>query len=277
MSVFDVSGVDFTYSGAHRQTLTRVNAAIGAGNFCAIIGPNGSGKTTLLRLLLGALRPDAGTVHFAGKPVHTWPRRSFARRVGVVTQVEEMPFPLTVRELVSMGRYPHLGAWRRPARADEMAIETAMERCGMSEFAGRPIDRLSGGERQRARIARALAQEPETLVLDEPTASLDIAHEMTIFELLGAFSRHDGTTVVVVTHHLNLAARYADTLLMLDRGTVIADGPPAEVLTREIIERTYHWPVRVHPHPGPGPDGGAPQVVPVARPLSPPADTRDRP
>jgi len=268
MPVFDVTAIDFTYASAHRPALTRVHAAIRAGSFCAIIGPNGSGKTTLLRLLLGGLRPDSGSVQFAGRDVRTWPRRAFAQRVGVVTQVEEMPFPITVRELVAMGRYPHLGPWRRAARADEMAIEQAMERCGMSELAGRPMDRLSGGERQRARLARALAQEPGTLVLDEPTASLDIAHEMAIFELLAGFSRHDGTTVVVVTHNLNLAARYADALLILDRGGVVADGAPRDVLTRDVIERTYHWPVHLHAHPGPGPDAGAPQVTPLARPLA---------
>jgi len=264
-----VTAVDFTYAGAPRPALARVNAAIRDGSLCAIIGPNGSGKTTLLRLLLGGLRPDSGSVQFAGRDVRAWPRRTFAQRVGAVTQVEEMPFPITVRELVAMGRYPHLGPWRRAARADEMAIEKAMERCGMSEFAGRTMDRLSGGERQRARLARALAQEPATLVLDEPTASLDIAHEMAIFELLAGFSRHDGTTVVVVTHNLNLAARYADALLVLDRGSVVADGAPGDVLTRETIERTYHWPVHVHAHPGPGPDAGAPQIAPLARPLAP--------
>ncbi|MCI0434019.1 MAG: ABC transporter ATP-binding protein [Gemmatimonadetes bacterium] len=274
-TAFQLAAIDFSYAGAHRHTLAGVSAAIRSASFTAIIGPNGSGKTTLLRLLLGVLRPASGTVQFSGRGVLEWSRRELARHVGVVTQVEDMPFPITVRELVAMGRYPHLGPWRRPSRNDDLAIEQAMERCGMSEFAGRPMDRLSGGERQRARLARALAQQPDTLVLDEPTASLDVAHEMAIFELLAAFCRHDGTTVVVVTHNLNLAARYADALLILDRGHLVADGPPRAVLTREIIERTWQWPVHNYTHPGPGTDEGAPQITALSRPVEPPPELTD--
>jgi iron complex transport system ATP-binding protein len=138
-----------------------------------------------------------------------------------------------------------------------------MRRCDVHDLAGRPVSNLSGGERQRARIARALAQEPRALALDEPTAALDVAHEMAIWELLRDLGRA-GTTVLVVTHNLNLAARYADHLVLLSRGEVAAAGPPARVLTRGTVERVYGWHVRVVPHPGPGPDAGAPQVVPLA-------------
>lgn len=262
-TVFDATGLDFKHPGALGPTLERVRLAVPAGSFFAVIGPNGSGKTTLLRLLLGALRPDAGTIRYLQREVSQWPRVDLARRIGVVTQREELPFPIRVRELVAMGRYPHLGPWRRSGQADEIAIEVAMERCAVSGLSGRPVNQLSGGERQRARIARALAQEPETLVLDEPTVQLDIAHEMAIFELLADLCRNDGATVVLVTHNLNLAGRYASGMLLLEAGRVVAEGTPAEVLRRDVIERVYHWPVRVVDHAGPGPDTGAPQVVPL--------------
>ncbi|MGH6692552.1 MAG: ABC transporter ATP-binding protein, partial [Gammaproteobacteria bacterium] len=228
------------------------------------IGPNGSGKSTLLKLMLGVLRPAAGHVAFGGRTVLAWPRRELARRVGVVSQAEDLAFPITVLELIAMGRYPHLGPWRRAGRADRAAITRAMERCEVAHLADRFVATLSGGERQRARLARALAQEPTTLVLDEPTAALDIAHEMAIFELLVSLAEKDGATIVVVTHQLNLAARYAHRLLLLDRGRVAAEGPPAAVLTRAAIEQTYGWPVNVYPHAGPGRDAGAPQIVPLA-------------
>jgi iron complex transport system ATP-binding protein len=132
----------------------------------------------------------------------------------------------------------------------------------VSDLAERSVLELSGGERQRARLARALAQEPRTLVLDEPTASLDIAHEMTLFEMLAALA-HDGVTIIVVTHNLNLAARYAQRLVLLDRGHIVAAGAPADVLTQPNIESVYHWPVTVAPHHGSGPDHGTPQIVPL--------------
>ncbi len=163
-----------------------------------------------------------------------------------------------------MGRYPHLGLWEREDWDDRSAVHRAMERCAVARFGDRSFDTLSGGERQRVRIARALAQDPETLVLDEPTASLDIRHEMSIFELLRDLARGRGITVVVVTHHLNLASRYASELLLLHEGRRVAEGAPSDVLTRKIVERVYDWTVDVREHAGPGPDAGAPQVVPLA-------------
>ena len=204
---------------------------------------------------------------YAGRPVTEWPRRELATRIGVVPQEEELVFPLSVRELVALGRYPRLGALGREGAEDRAAIRRAMETCDVAELADRPVGSLSGGERQRARIARALAQEPGTLVLDEPTASLDIRHEMEILELAASLSA-GGVTVVLVTHAINLAARYATRLLLLDappRGRAAAEGAPGEVVTRERIAAVYGWPVAVVPHPGPGPDAGAPQVVALAQ------------
>jgi iron complex transport system ATP-binding protein len=256
-------GVTFRYPEADVNALEGVSMEAPAGGCTAVLGPNGSGKSTLLRILLGTLTPSAGTAEFDDRPLAAWSRPELARAVGVVPQGEEAAFPISVRELVAMGRYPHLGPWRREGPADRRAVEEAMRRCDVHDLAARPVANLSGGERQRTRVARALAQEPRALALDEPTAALDVSHEMAIWELLRELARA-GTTVLVVTHNLNLAARYADRLVLLHRGRVAAAGTPAQVLTRDTVERVYGWPVRVVPHPGPGPDAGAPQVVPLA-------------
>lgn len=271
--VFTTEGVDFAYRGSARLVVHGANFSVDRGAVYAVIGPNGSGKSTLLKLLLGILKPAAGSIRYEDRDIGSWSRRDLAKRIGVVGQTEEHTFPISVREMVAMGRYPHLGPWRRSTQSDELAVETAMERCAVSDLSSRPVDQLSGGERQRARIARALAQEPATLVLDEPTVQLDIAHEMAIFDLLADLCRRDGTTVILVTHNLNLAARYSTAMLLLNRGGTVAQGSPADVLTREVIEQVYGWPVRVVPHPGPGPDEGAPQIVPLAS-SRPPGDGR---
>ena len=263
MSGWRCAGLAYRYPESPRPAVFGLSLEVRVGTTTAVLGPNGSGKSTLLRLLLGVLSPSAGSVEFGGRPVAAWGREEMARTVGVVPQGEESVFPMSVRELVAMGRYPHLGPWRREGEADRRAVEEALRRCDVLELAARPVSTLSGGERQRARVARALAQEAPTLALDEPTAALDVAHEMAIFELLRDLGRA-GKTVLLVTHNLNLAARYADRLVLLDRGSVAAEGTPGEVLRRETVERVYGWPVEVVPHPGPGPDAGAPQVVPLA-------------
>jgi iron complex transport system ATP-binding protein len=263
-AVFVVRDLSVTYPGATTSALSDLSMAVPRGSLFAVIGPNGSGKSTLIRALLGAIPPSAGEVTYADRPVSDWPRRELARRIGVVTQLEDMPFPITVRELVAMGRYPHLGGLRPEGEADRAAIDHALQRCDVAALADRSVATLSGGERQRARIARALAQTPNTLVLDEPTVALDISHEMAVFELLRSLTR-DGWTVVVATHHLNLAARYADTLLLLDRGRAAVVGNAAVVFRTDVMREVYGWPVVIHPHFGPGFDAGAPQVSPLSR------------
>jgi iron complex transport system ATP-binding protein len=263
VSGWRAEGLAYRYPGAREAALHGVSLEVRPGTTTAVLGPNGSGKSTLLRLLLGVLPPAKGTVAFGGRPLSAWSRDALAREIGVVPQGEESPFPMTVRELVAMGRYPHLGPWRREGEGDRRAVDEAMRRADVARLSARAVDTLSGGERQRARVARALAQEAPTLALDEPTAALDVAHEMAIFELLRDLAR-GGKTVLLVTHSLNLAARYADRLVLLDRGRLAAEGNPAEVPTRATVKRVYGWPVRVVPHPGPGPDTGAPQVVPLA-------------
>ena len=262
--VFEARQLWFQYRGASRPVVADVDVQVPPGSLYAILGPNGSGKSTLVRLLLGALSPEHGTVFYAGRAVRAWPRRTLAKQVGVVPQMEEVAFPLTVKQFVAMGRYPHLGLLTRESQADRQAIDRAMERCNVAALAQRQFGALSGGERQRARIARALAQEPSVLVLDEPTASLDIRHEMATLELLRQLVTREGVTVLVVTHNLNLAARYARRLLLMSHGRAVAEGPPGEVLSRSIVEQVYSWPVAETVHPGPGHDTGAPQVLPLA-------------
>ena len=245
-----LEAVDLTvrYHGTDRPALDRVSMVVPRGSFYAVLGPNGSGKSTLLRALLGMVPLMTGETRVSGRSVSEWRRRALAREVGVVSQAESVAFPLTVRELVGMGRYPYLGPLQPETSADREAIRRAMERCDVWTLGHRFVSTLSGGELQRARVARALAQEPRALVLDEPTASLDIRHEMEILELLRS-SADGGMTIFLITHHLDLAARFADRLLLLDRGRVAAEGEPRQVLQASTLQQVYQWPVTVDDDP----------------------------
>lgn len=254
--LLDVQGLSKRFGGL--TATDSVDLTLPEGELHALIGPNGAGKTTLLRLLMGTIAPTRGTVAFRDLPVTGWARRDLARAIGVVPQGESEPL-FSVRELVAMGRYPHLGPWQRERREDVAAITRAMERCDVAQFADRWATTLSGGEQQRVRLARALAQEPSVLVLDEPTTSLDVRHEMATFDLLAQL-RDDGVTVLLATHNLNLAGRYADDLVLMQGGRVIAHGPPSEVLTAERIGEAYEWPVEVARHAD-----GSPQIIPQSR------------
>jgi len=247
------------YPNAPKPALDSVSMTVPRGSFYAVLGPNGSGKSTLLRALLGMVPHAAGQAHVFGRPVSDWDRRALAREAGVVTQSESLAFPITVRELVAMGRYPYLGALQSETTTDKEAISQAMRMCDIENLAQRFLSTLSGGEVQRTRVARALAQEPNVLLLDEPTASLDVRHEMEILELLRA-SADRGITVFLITHHLDLAARFADRLLLLDRGKVAAEGEPREVLQEETLQRVYEWPISVSDDPA----TGLPRVTPLS-------------
>jgi iron complex transport system ATP-binding protein len=212
-----------------------------------------------MRALLGLRPVERGRVTLDGRPTAAWERRELARAVGAVTQSEQISFPLTTRELVAMGRYPYLGPLERERPEDREAIRRALASCDLAELADREVTTLSGGEFQRARLARALAQEPRALVLDEPTASLDVGHEMTILELLRA-SADSGMTVLLITHGLDMAARFADRMLLLSRGVVAAEGAPHEVVREDILRSVYGWPLAVHEDPA----TGAPRVTPLA-------------
>lgn len=255
MSAWILSDLSYAYAESGTPAVSRVTVSIQAGRFTALLGPNGAGKSTLLQLLVGTLRPSQGDVVFRNVRAWQWDRNDMARDVGVVPQSETEP-RFTVRDVVAMGRYPYLGPWRAERPDDIDAINRAMARCDLTRFAERWLSTLSGGERQRARVARALAQEPSVLVLDEPTAFLDIRHEMTTFALLRALC-DAGTTIVIATHNINLAARYADDVLLFRDGRLLAHGSPSEVLTPERLANAYEWPVEVVCHAN-----GAPQIVP---------------
>ncbi len=245
------------YRGAEHPALDGASAEVRPAELVAVVGPNGSGKTTLVRALTGLLPLAGGVVLVDGRPVGAWDRAGFARVVGVVPQREDIVFPLTVAELVMLGRYPRLGPLAAPGPADREAVHAALERCDVAGLGHRPVDTLSGGEWQRVRIARALAQEPRALVLDEPTASLDVRHEMELFELIRELVEA-GLAGLVITHHLNLAARFADRVVLLDEGRVVAAGTPNDVLSAERLSQVFRWPVAVTPW-----CDGSPQVVPL--------------
>jgi len=255
---FEALDLAVRYGRARLRALDGVTMRVPEGALYAVLGPNGSGKSTLMRALMGVVRPERGEVRIGGKPTHSWTRRALAQAVGAVPQAEHLTFPLTVRDFVGMGRYPHLGPLRPEGEEDRVAIREAMHRCDVAALVDRDVTTLSGGELQRVRIARALAQEPSGLVLDEPTASLDIRHEMTIFRLLRD-SADRGMTVLLITHHINLAARFADRFLLLSGGRVAAEGRADDVFTEEILESVYRWPVAVRTDPL----SGAPQVTPL--------------
>jgi iron complex transport system ATP-binding protein len=243
--IFEARGVDFRYPGAAADAVQGVSLEVRPGELVGLVGPNGSGKTTLLRLLLGVLQPSAGAVLAGGQPAADWDHRALARFVGVVVQREEPAFPLKVRQAVLFGRYAHMGPLGVPTADDLSAVEQALNRCDVAHLADRWVSTLSGGEWQRVRVARALAQEPKALVLDEATANLDMRHEMEVYELVAELVHHDGLAGVLVTHHVNLAARYVDRIVVLDHGMPRAIGVPREVLTRDVLEDVFEWPVAV--------------------------------
>jgi iron complex transport system ATP-binding protein len=251
-------GVSVTYSGRQQPALDQVSLEATPGRITAVVGPNGSGKSTLVRSLLRRVSLASGHVMVGSSDVSSIPPRELSRRVAVVSQREEPTMALEVREFVALGRYSHRGAFGRMSAGDNAAVETAMARAGASGTDGRRTDQLSGGEWQRVRIARALAQEAPVLVLDEPTTFLDVAHEMAVFELLDSLA-HDGCTVLLVSHQLNLVARFASHIVLLHEGCVAAAGTVDDVMQGETLERVYQWPLVVTRDPA----VGAPALLPL--------------
>ena len=237
--------------------LDSVSCSVTGGRFLAVVGPNGSGKTTLVRALSGLVRLERGEVRLDGEPLLGWARPALARVLAVVPQGEDVAFPLRVEETVMLGRYARLGPFGAPGAADRAAVADALARCDVAALASRSIDSLSGGEWQRVRLSRALAQEPRVLVLDEPTTSLDVRHEMELFELVRGLV-DGGLAGLIITHHINLAARFADRMILLHLGRVAAEGTPSEVLRRKTLREVFGWPVAVTTWAD-----GSPQVVPL--------------
>jgi iron complex transport system ATP-binding protein len=263
--ILDARAITVRYRRQAAVALIAVSCQVSGSELVAVVGPNGSGKTTLVRALLGLVKVEQGSVEVDGRPVAEWPRRELARVLGVVGQQEEAVFPLSVQETVMLGRYARLGPIGAPGPQDRAAVQRALERCDILDLAGRSIDSLSGGEWKRVRIARALAQEPRALVLDEPTASLDVRHEMELFELFQQLVE-GGLAALIITHHLNLAARFAHRIVLLNRGAVVAMGTPAQVLQRNTLSQVFEWPVAVTKW-----QDGAPQVIPLRANEAPPA------
>ncbi|MER6910612.1 ABC transporter ATP-binding protein [Streptomyces sp. NPDC000594] len=236
------------YATGGRLLLDGVDLDARPGETVGLVGPNGSGKTTLLRCVYGALRPTAGTILLDGDDLLALGTKERARRVASVPQEAPAEFELTVREIVAMGRAPHKRFWEPDSAADGARVDEALTRIGADALADRPFPSLSGGERQRVLVARALVQRPTLMVLDEPTNHLDIRYQLEILGLVRAL----GTTAVLALHDLNLAAHYCDRIVVLRSGRVAAVGPPAEVLTPELLADVYRVDAEITLHPATG-------------------------
>ena len=259
MAVIRVEDIGFRY-GHDGWVLRGVTLEVRQGDFTGIIGPNGSGKTTLLRVIDGILPPQEGAVYLDGVPVGKMKRDAVARMIAVVPQETAMVFPFAVQEVVLMGRAPHLKPWEFERGRDLQIARRAMERTDTAALTNRNMNALSGGERQRVLIARALAQEPGIMLLDEPTAFLDIRHQVEFFDLIKTLNREQRLSVLAVTHDVNLAALYCDRIVLLHNGRIHSMGRPAEVITAENIREVYGIDVIVEKNAV----TGLPQITPLS-------------
>jgi iron complex transport system ATP-binding protein len=258
-SLVTLRGVSFRY--AEELVLDGLDLDVRRGEFLGLLGPNGSGKTTILKLVAGILAPRAGTIELEGRPIESYRGRSRARRIAYVSQQLPFEFPFTVLEIVLMGRFPHRPAVTLDSPEDVEIAREALHFTDTLRFEGRYVFELSAGERQRVYLARALAQRPSLLLLDEPTAFLDLPHQVSLFDLLDRLHRDQGVTIVSVSHDLNLAGQYCERLVLLRDGRVMYSGTPEEVLAREPIEDVFGGSVFV----GRSPASGTPFVLPLGR------------
>lgn len=230
-------------------------------SFTVIVGPNACGKSTLLRALSRMLKPSRGRVLLDGQAIGSMPAKKVAKTLGLLPQSSIAPDGITVADLVSRGRYPHQGLLRQWSQEDERIVAESMASTGVAELADRAVDELSGGQRQRVWIAMALAQQTPLLLLDEPTTYLDIQHQIDVLDLCAELHENRGRTLVAVLHDLNHAARYATHLIAMRDGKVVAEGPPAEVVTAELVERVFGLRCQIIQDP----QTGTPLVIPAAR------------
>ncbi|MHB8994183.1 MAG: heme ABC transporter ATP-binding protein [Armatimonadota bacterium] len=253
--ILQANALHASYGGT--EVLRHVDLSLQPGEMVGLLGPNGSGKSTLLRVLSGLLAPKSGSVTLAGMDLHSHTARQRARLIGLVPQYAHIPFAFSVTDVVAMGRNPYLGLLQGPGAQDQAAIAAALERTDCLHLRERLVTELSGGELQRVIIARALAQEPRVLLLDEPTAHLDLNHQLDIANLLRQLNREQGLTVLWVSHDLNLAAEFCERLVMLKDGKLVADGTPDEVITPQWLADVYGLKLPVANNPA----SGRPQVI----------------
>lgn len=259
MADLEATGLTLAYDNL--TIVDELSLQIPTGEVTMVVGANGCGKSTLLRALARLMKPAGGQVLLDGTDIHTRPAKEVAKRLGLLPQTPNAPDGITVRELVSRGRYPHQGLFKRFSKEDEAAVLRALEMTGTTDLANRPVDELSGGQRQRVWIAMALAQETGLLLLDEPTTYLDIAHQLEVLDTIAELNRTRGITVVIVLHDLNLAARYADHLVALKDGKIYASGHPSVVVTEQTVKEVFGMPSRVIPDPV----AGTPLVLPIGK------------
>lgn len=252
---------DLTLKYDQRCVVDGLSAEIPEGKVTMIVGANACGKSTLLRGLSRLLKPAAGAVTLDGKDIHSRPARELARTLGLLPQHPTAPDGIKVRDLVGRGRYPHQGLFRSWSGNDDAAVQRALEATETLALAERDVDELSGGQRQRVWIAMALAQETEVLLLDEPTTYLDLAHQVEVLDLVTDLNRQRGTTVAIVLHDLNLAARYADNVIAMKAGAVVAVGAPRDVVTEGLVRSVFGLESRVIPDPV----SGTPLIIPIGR------------
>jgi iron complex transport system ATP-binding protein len=265
LPMLEVTDVSFAYSSrraAPQRVLDAVSLQVQRGSVVGLLGPNGSGKTTLLKIVAGVLKPQSGRVLIDGQAIEQLTRRDLARRLAVVPQETQTTFDFTVIDMVLMGRYPHLGAFQLEGAADQAIARDALAATGTAGLEARPCATLSGGEKQRVVIASALAQASDMLLLDEPTAALDLGYQFEIAALLRRLNAERGTTLIVSTHDLNLAAALCERVVLLKQGRVIAQGTTGETLTAGNVRLLYDIDADVQFHPR----AGHVTVVPIGRP-----------
>ncbi len=261
MSPSRLHGATLTLGYGKKIIAESLNVSIPDGKFTAIIGPNGCGKSTLLRTLSRLMKPLNGQVWLDGEQIERYATKDVARRIGLLAQNASAPGDITVQELVSRGRYPHQPLFTRWREEDQRAVSRAMQATGIEALASQSVDTLSGGQRQRAWIAMVLAQETSILLLDEPTTWLDISHQIDLLELLSALNKEQGFTLAAVLHDLNQACRYANHIIALREGVIVAQGDPKEIVTADLIERIYGMRCMIIDDPV----AGTPLVVPLGR------------
>jgi iron complex transport system ATP-binding protein len=259
MTNLRAEGVSLGYDGL--RVIEGLDLTLPDGKITAVVGPNACGKSTLLRGLARLHPLDGGRITLDGADITAMPRKDLARKVGMLPQSSIAPDGVRVAELVSRGRYPHQGWFGRHSSDDDAVVTTALESTGVAELADRPVAELSGGQRQRVWIAMVLAQQTDIVLLDEPTTFLDVRHQLDLLDLLTELNRDRGTTVVMVLHELNLAARYADHLVVMSAGRIVAEGTPSDVLTSEVVDEAFGLRAQVVPDPV----AGSPLVVPMGR------------